>query len=120
MRKSEEYYVPRAVDEALYNHLALPLRLPGREDSDLGAIQDALLDRLIASAEALADCAKGDVARVLGVTAKSLKNSKATFVDGRLDHLALATQLEALQDGHFLAIHVQCQNAALFVHRTTS
>ncbi|KEY64737.1 hypothetical protein S7711_05391 [Stachybotrys chartarum IBT 7711] len=95
---------PRVVPliDQVYNHLVLPLQLPHREDPRLSDVEDAILARLIQSAK----------------LAASLKASRTIRPAGRLDRSALIRELEALDKRMFLVVYVDCQNAALFIHRS--
>ncbi|KAI9150138.1 hypothetical protein HJFPF1_09893 [Paramyrothecium foliicola] len=99
MNNSQANDAERAFLEALYNHLVLPPQLPHKEDPDVAGLETELLDRLIASAQKIRDA------------------SRNIRIGGRLDCTSLTTELCTLEDGMFLVIHINCQNAALFVRR---
>lgn len=50
--------------------------------------------------------------------AVSLKASRTIRPGGRLDRSALIRELETLDKRMFLVVYVDCQNAALFIHRS--
>jgi hypothetical protein len=57
---SDSYYTPDPLNEDLYNHLVLPQKLPHREDSHHGALEVALIERLVSSAKTIAAEAASD------------------------------------------------------------
>ena len=101
----------------LYQHVALPRDVPGKEDRNLFAIGDELLARLIYAVKTLRDEAPVDHTSLLDAIRLTLETSKALNVEGKVDKSLLAKEIEGLGDNHALCLHVAEQNAALLIYK---
>lgn len=103
--------------ESLYHHVVLPRAVPGREDSNLFAIEADLLTRLTAAVKSLIphlplkDQTTVDSMRLSLLTAKTLN------VEGKIDKHTLIKELQNLSGNNTLILHVTEQNAAILVYR---
>lgn len=97
--------------ESLVNHVALPPRLPGRQDGKLNEIESDLIAFLMNAAS------KVDSGNELGDLRRSLQTCKVVNADRRLRKSSLLTAFRELQVDEFLILHVVEQNAALVIRR---
>lgn len=101
----------------LYQHVALPRDVPGKEDRNLFAIGNELLARLIYAVKTVRDGAPIDHVNSLDAVRLTLEISKALNVDGKVDKSLLVKEIDGLGDNHALFLHVTEQNAALLVYK---
>ena len=79
--------------EQLYNHIALPRDVPGREDRDLSSIEGALLTRLLAASQLLSSrVALADQQQVRALC-ESLNTCRSLHVDRSITKPALLREL---------------------------
>ncbi|KAF7562130.1 hypothetical protein G7046_g2016 [Stylonectria norvegica] len=107
-----------SLDEALYNHLALPPQLPHHQDAKVWEIENALIDRLMRSACHMRDLPDSESCATWDAIRRSLQATKTINAVGHVDRTALARELRILAEAHFVMVHVSCQNCALFIHRS--
>ncbi|KAM0387550.1 hypothetical protein ACHAQC_010595 [Fusarium culmorum] len=107
-----------SLDEALYNHLALPPHLPHRQDSNLNGIENALTDRLLASVKHLQSLPNNGHSAVWDSVRRGVETTKSIHIGGHVDRTALARELSGLGDSDFLAVYVSSQNCALYIRRS--
>ncbi|UZP45406.1 hypothetical protein NXS19_013218 [Fusarium pseudograminearum] len=107
-----------SLDEALYNHLALPPHLPHRQDSNLTGIENALTDRLLASVKHLQSLPNNGHSAIWDSVRRGLETTKSIHIGGHVDRTALARELSGLGDSDFLAVYVSSQNCALYIRRS--
>ncbi|KAF7550095.1 hypothetical protein G7Z17_g5938 [Cylindrodendrum hubeiense] len=107
-----------SLKEALYNHLVLPPQLPHREDPNLVEIENALIDRVLASARYLRDIHEDSARPSWDAVCRSIQATKGIHFGGRVDRSVLSRELNALGENDFLIVHVQCQNCALYIRRS--
>lgn len=118
------------MDEALFNHLALPPRLPHGEDPNLDAIEASLVDWLIDGARFMQErdgrgpstYYQGPAKELTASAAWSsilqcLVSSKAVNRDGRINRTRLLTEMSCMTGTNALVLHIRSQNAALLIHR---
>ncbi|RYO94253.1 hypothetical protein DL763_004139 [Monosporascus cannonballus] len=86
---------------SLFNHIALPAKLPQRQDADLGGIQSALVDRLIDACKIMRDSQQGSCRQVWDFLRISLQSCKT------------------LNANYLVILHVDTQNAGIFIHKPT-
>ncbi|KAI5460281.1 hypothetical protein BGZ63DRAFT_454593 [Mariannaea sp. PMI_226] len=106
------------VNEALFNHLALPPVLPHRQDPNIREIEDALSERALAAAQFMRDLPSNELYLTWDAVARSLQASKKVHGNGNIDRSMLARELNALHENDFLILHVRAQNCALFLYRS--
>ncbi|RYP73457.1 hypothetical protein DL771_003629 [Monosporascus sp. 5C6A] len=78
----------------LFNHIALPAKLPQRQDADVGGIQSALVDRLIDACKIMRDSQEGLCQQIWDFLRISLQSCKTLNVN-------------------------DTQNAGIFIHKPT-
>ncbi|KAJ4350053.1 uncharacterized protein N0V89_008674 [Didymosphaeria variabile] len=103
----------------LYNHVALPRDVPGKEDSNLGAIEAALLDRILRAVEEIAPLVPQDHTQIVDAIKGTLTSSRAVNVGGTLDKDILVQEIDQLSDRRALLLYVKEQNAAVLVYKDT-
>ncbi|KAL1610088.1 hypothetical protein SLS60_001753 [Paraconiothyrium brasiliense] len=101
----------------LYNHVALPRDVPGKEDSNLVAIEAALLDRILRAVEEIAPLVPQDHTQFIDAIKGTLTSSRAINVGGTLDKDILVKEIDQLSDQRALLLYVKEQNAALLVYK---
>ncbi len=107
-----------SVDEALLNHLALPLQLPQRQDLHLDAVEAALVDHLVAAAKHMRDLSGHPAQALWDSVSRSFRASRTFVSRGRLEKASLAEELRRVVDFDFLFLHVRSQNAAVFIQQS--
>ena len=100
--------------EAVFNHIALPPRLPGSQDVSIERIEHQLIDRLLNATSQLAASLKGDEIVPLR---RSLEIAKRVNANGRLTKSTLLTAFSELEANEFIIAHVREQNAALLIRK---
>ncbi|OAA59813.1 hypothetical protein SPI_06011 [Niveomyces insectorum RCEF 264] len=103
--------------ETIFNHVVLPPQLPGRQDEELDAIGQDLVQRLLAACRALestTDPALADGWHALN----NLWTSCQKINSETLDNLSLSEAFADLEtDKQVLVCYVVEQNAGLLIHR---
>ncbi|KAH7319411.1 hypothetical protein BKA65DRAFT_101684 [Rhexocercosporidium sp. MPI-PUGE-AT-0058] len=112
IRSSESRFL-----EDVFNHVALPPRLPGRQDFNIPTIERNLVDRLLL---ATSDAFSGISADGAESLRRSLETAQGVNLNGRLTKASLIAALCSLNYTDFLLIHVSQQNAALIIRREKS
>ncbi|PBP24232.1 hypothetical protein BUE80_DR004858 [Diplocarpon rosae] len=99
--------------EDVFNHVALPTKLPGRQDGNLDKIEDALVERMSASlsrlSDSLLDPTFGESLQ------RSLKVARRINLGGRLMKSSLLDEFQQINTTDFILIHVAEQNAVLLI-----
>ncbi|KAF4632731.1 hypothetical protein G7Y89_g5393 [Cudoniella acicularis] len=102
--------------ESLYNHIAFPPRLPGRQEAKLDQLQHALVERLIAAAIILRD-RQDQYREQWDSLRRSLYLCKLVNSGGKLNKSTLRTVFQQLQPNDTLILHVTEANAAVLIRR---
>ncbi|KAK0726366.1 hypothetical protein B0T21DRAFT_453008 [Apiosordaria backusii] len=114
------------MEVALFNHLALPVRVPASEDSNLDEIEIKLTDHLIANVRHMCEATRqpyqanshsSDIPKAWDSIRLCLELSKAVNRSGRVNRTTLLSELRYLGPNNALIIHISSQNAALLIHR---
>lgn len=101
--------------ESLFNHIALPARLPGRQDKKLDIIERALVERLQDATAKMLRLPGIDFVNDLHSLRRSLDTCRRVNSGGRLTKASLLTALQGLRSRDFIALHITEQNAALII-----
>jgi hypothetical protein len=101
--------------ESLFNHIALPPRLPGRQDIRLDRVERGLVERLLDATVNLSRLPHNDSVNEWGSLRRSLETCRRVNSGGRLTKTSLLTALRELQGRDFIALHITEQNAALII-----
>ncbi|KAK4201015.1 hypothetical protein QBC40DRAFT_64262 [Triangularia verruculosa] len=114
------------MEVALFNHLALPVRVPPSEDSNLDEIEVELIDHLLSNVRLMCDATRqkvqanshpSNILRAWNSIRLCLESSKAINRNGRVNRTTLLSELRQLGRRNAVIIHISSQNAALLVHR---
>lgn len=117
--QGHEQHRQLSLDEALYNHLALPPWLPHRQDPNLNEIEYALTDRLLASVKHLQTLPNNEhSASVWDAIRRGVTATKGIHLGEHIDRTALARELNNLGESDFLIVHARSQNCALYISRS--
>lgn len=104
-------------NEQLYNHIALPRDVPGREDRNLSNIEAALLGRLNDATRSLSSqVAQSHHQQIRGL-GDSLTACQSLHVDRAIPKPAVIRELRALQPGRMLIFNIAAQNCGLIVYK---
>lgn len=103
--------------DALYNHLVLPPRLPGTQDSKIAAVESALLDRVHSTAVNLLKEVPGPLQSSYAALQTSLQACRSIHINRNLDRRTLSEELLKLQPDCILILHITEQNAGLLIWR---
>ncbi|KAI9047595.1 hypothetical protein LZ554_008308 [Drepanopeziza brunnea f. sp. 'monogermtubi'] len=100
--------------EAVFNHVSLPPRLPGRQEGNLDRIDRALVERVLDAVARLSPILANNALEPLR---RSLQACKHVNTGGRLAKSSLLTAFRELpvNPTDFLLLHVAEQNAALII-----
>ncbi|KAK7928695.1 hypothetical protein PG985_005693 [Apiospora marii] len=106
---------------SLFNHVAFPIQLPQREDTNIPQLEAALVDRLIISTRQMQIAEQNEFIRAIwhNIRRTLQTATKVTNPAGRLERSRLQSQLRqfATDDGEFLILHVAAQNAAILIRK---
>ncbi|KAL3421377.1 hypothetical protein PVAG01_07822 [Phlyctema vagabunda] len=124
---------PSSILESVFNHAVLPPQLPGRHDSQLNQVEQALCARLLHAAQVIKDLRKApqdsvysdsttweDEAnhrKIWDSVCRALQACKLLNATGRLDKAALLQECRALRPGELLVLNITEQNAGLLISR---
>ncbi|KAK8093106.1 uncharacterized protein PG998_014507 [Apiospora kogelbergensis] len=100
----------------IFEHLVLPVKLPGQQEENLEAIESDIVERMSRACKSLAEHTRPEYTAVWD----SVRHTLHTCVDvnrGFLDRNRLQDWFQSLEVGHFLVLHIRCQNAGLLVRR---
>lgn len=103
--------------ELLFNHVALPPRLPGRHDHKIEVIEFALTVRLLNASQELRDLTYSRFGDQWDSIRRSLQICKAANAGGKLNKASLVTEFRRLERKDLLILHVAEQNAGLLIRR---
>lgn len=113
--------VPRTpLRESIFHHVALPPRLPSRQETGIEGIRQDLTRRLHDASILLKNThTKYEVfARQWEHIRQAIAVSQTLHADGKLDRDTLLQAFEELKENDMLILHVSEQNAALLIRRS--
>ncbi|KAJ9648167.1 hypothetical protein H2199_001945 [Coniosporium tulheliwenetii] len=105
--------------ESLFNHVALPPRLPGKQDTRIEQIEQALTVRISDASRALGDFTNEKFRDQWNCIRRSLQACKTVNAGGKVSKTSLLAELRGLERRDLLIVHVTEQNAGLLVRRDT-
>jgi hypothetical protein len=106
-----------SLTKILFNHVALPPQLPGKQDDKIDQIECALINLLQNASRTLRDLTKDDVCDQFDAVCHTLHACKAVNAGGKLDNAALGDEFENIGRKDLLILHVAEQNAGLLIRR---
>lgn len=99
-----------------YNHIVLPVNVPGAEDGDIVRVERALLDRMHhAIGEFLPFVPQAHQESITAVKT-AMWTCRTLHVEGTIDKNALLIELPGVLNGTMLILHVKQQNAAVLIY----
>ncbi|KAF2832658.1 hypothetical protein CC86DRAFT_92549 [Ophiobolus disseminans] len=104
----------------VFHHVVLPRNLPGGEDRNLHQVEAEILRRLNDAVKQLALHAPTDDHASLGKIRLALSTCSALNVEGTIEKNMLLKELQQLEGGQALILHVTEQNAALLIYKQRS
>ncbi|EFQ90317.1 hypothetical protein PTT_13180 [Pyrenophora teres f. teres 0-1] len=106
--------------EQLFNHVALPRNLPGREDANLRRVEEALLERMLEAVARLTPHVSADLIPHIHGLRDTLLACKVLNIDGTISKQALMREMRNLHPSKMLILHIVPQNCALLVYYLAS
>lgn len=103
--------------ELLFNHVALPPRLPGKHDHKIEDIEYAMTVRLLNASRELRDLMYKEFGDQWDTICRSLQICKTVNAGGKLNKASLVVEFRRLEPKDLLILHVTEQNAGLIVRR---
>jgi len=103
--------------ETVFNHVALPPRLPDQHEKSIDQIERALADRMLDAVKIVRNFTDGHFSSHWEHTRRILQVCKTVNTGGRLNKTSLLTELRDLQHRDILILHIAEQNAGLLVRR---
>lgn len=104
-------------NEQLFNHIALPRDVPGREDRNLSNIEAVLLSRLTDATRFLSSYVVLADQQGIQQLVDSLAACQSMHVDRAITKPALLRELRALQSTKTIILHVGAQNCGLLIYK---
>ncbi len=103
--------------ESLFHHVVLPPRLPGKRETNIDAIERAIMDRLLTAIRTLRDFMSDKCPDQWGSLCRSLQICTALNAGGKLNIGSLLTESGSLERNGLLILHITEQNAGLLIRR---
>lgn len=103
--------------ESVFNHIALPPKLPGEQDSRIDEIETALTARLLDAVGILQGLLSDEYIPTWDHIRRSLEIASIVNQDGRLNRTSLVDAFSKLKEKQGLILHVAAQNAGLLIRR---
>jgi hypothetical protein len=107
--------------KSLFNHTALPPRLPGKLESSIDQIDDHLVARLLSAIKPFTTCQPDShFLTTLQCLQRSLNIARRVNAGGKLTKDSLLEAMRELKGVEMVIIYVMEQNAALLLRRETA
>jgi hypothetical protein len=103
--------------ELLFNHVVLPPRLPGKQDSRIEDIEHGLITRVLHASRTMRDLVNVEFRGRWDSIRRSLQTCKVVNLGGQLNKMSLVAEFRSLQSEDILILHVAQQNAGLLIRR---
>ncbi|KAI9734261.1 MAG: hypothetical protein M1834_002365 [Cirrosporium novae-zelandiae] len=103
--------------ESLFNHIALPPRLPGKHERSIEQIGHALIVRLLNASRFLRDLTNNEFRDQWDCIRRILQTCKTVHSGGRVNKSSLLTEFRTLEHKDLLILHITEQNAGLLIRR---
>ncbi|PLB47177.1 hypothetical protein P170DRAFT_412866 [Aspergillus steynii IBT 23096] len=107
-------YAP-AVIEQVFNHIALPPRLPDHSDDDVGKINEGIIKHGVEAAEALFSLTGTEYQNVWTLVKQSLYLCGSIHEDGNINRYRLRDAFSGQKETACLILHISQQNAGLLI-----
>ena len=103
--------------ESLFNHVALPPRLPAKQETNIEQIEHALTARLLDASRVLIDLTNIEFGEHWDHIRRLLQSCKVVNAGGRINKTSLLAALRSLGRNDLLILHIAEQNAGLLIRR---
>jgi len=107
----------KAAFYAVFNHLALPARLPSKQDANPSQVGEDILDRLLRATRVMTETVGNPCSSAYQVLLRSLEACKKVNKGGKLDTTSLLAAFRTLEGDDVLILHIMEQNTGLLVRR---
>ena len=104
--------------QQLFNHLALPPKLPGEQDAEIEDLNALVLKRLIKATATLQALPGHEYATKLDSVRRTLRRCEYLHSQGRLEKKSLVEWFQKLDHDQPLTLYIVEQNAGLIIRRT--
>ncbi|KAE9368715.1 hypothetical protein N431DRAFT_547638 [Stipitochalara longipes BDJ] len=110
----------KAAFYAAFNHLALPARLPSKQDAKPVQVGEDILERVLEATITMIGIANHPFSLAHQVLLRSLQSCKTINKGGKLDATSLLAAFRTLECEDVLILHITTQNTGLLVRREKS
>jgi hypothetical protein len=100
----------------LYNHVALPRDVPGKEDGNLHHIDAALLKRMLDAVEKITPITMANLQPCMNGLRDTLRASQILNINGTIGKSALIKEFRSLNRANMLVLHLAPQNCGLLIY----
>ena len=104
--------------ESVFNHVVLPPRLPGTQDTWTEEVDRELLSRLQDAIKSPKASSKDEDCSVWQAIQESLQTCGLVHDDGYINKTALLQAFDDLKPRHAIILRIQEQNAGLLIRHT--
>lgn len=101
--------------ELTFNHVVLPPKLPGEQDSKVEDIERELLTRLLRATKTMESCARDDDLPIWQNIGKTLQTCGPVNEDKYVNKVALMNVFRDLESQHAVILRITEQNAGLLI-----
>ena len=102
---------------ALFHHVVLPSKLPGKAEDEVHIIEKDLLRRLIKAIDLVSSALPNEAVDEYSTLKRCLETCQLVNDEGRLKKSTLLNSFRDLASGDSLILHIKEQNAGLIIHR---
>ncbi|KAL3481036.1 hypothetical protein BJX99DRAFT_254014 [Aspergillus californicus] len=106
---------PSNVMEQVFNHIALPRRVPGCSDRNTGDVNSEIISRAIRAVDTLCAFQHRASQKIYINVKRSLENCRSSHEDDQIDQSGLLQTFADVQHGTSLVVHIAAQNAGLLI-----
>ncbi|KAL6154941.1 hypothetical protein ACJQWK_11934 [Exserohilum turcicum] len=99
----------------VFNHLVLPPQLPGKQETNIESIGDAIIVRLIQATSTLSQLASQEQTPPWYAIRQYLRRCQCLHINGRLEKRTLISTFCNFNREQPLLLHIAEQNTALIV-----
>lgn len=108
---------PAWCSQAVFNHVALPPRLPQKQDAHLELVEKALVDILVEASRVMRDSQLDQPYRLWDTIQRALRQSRQLNMGGRVERSQLVSHFKQMQPSDVMFLHIANQNAGIMVQK---
>lgn len=101
--------------ELAFNHVVLPPKLPGNQDSNIEDVERKLLSLLLRATNTMKSCAGDDDLFIWQDIEKALRTCGFVNEDRYVNKMALMNVFREFEDQNAVILYITEQNAGLFI-----